>query len=259
MIFTAWFKNASIVRKFIYIAFLATTAATLFAIVLSTLMQWFMLREELVHNISAHASIIAANSTEELLSNNREEAKNTVSALANIDSIEFAGILDKNGNNFALYVRPGMTMPSHHHHTVKSEHHIHTATYIEIVIPILLKQKQIGMIHVRSSMTPVYEKLGWNILIVVAAATGTFVAAVMMILSLLPAITDPLEYLVTLMKRVSRDNDFTLRSELHRCDEIGTLSEGFNSMLDQIQTRDTKLAQHQEYLEQEVALRRPSD
>ncbi|MFA5215215.1 PAS domain-containing protein [Sulfuricurvum sp.] len=255
MIFPAWFKNASIVRKFIYIAFLATTQATLFAIVLSTLMQWFMLREELVHTISAHASIIAANSTEELLSNNREEAKNTLSALANIDSIEFAGILDSQGNDFALYVQPGKVMPIHHHYPVESEYHIHTAQYIEIIIPVVFKQERIGMLHVRSSMAPVYEKLAWNILILVAAAVGAFLIAIIMLLLLLPTITDPIQYLVTLMKKVSQDKDFLLRSELNSHDELGTLSEGFNAMLEQIQMRDHVLEYHQMQLEEDVAQR----
>ncbi|GEM_PF-1344518 len=255
MIRPAWFKNASISRKFIYIAFLTTTAATLFAIVLSTLMQWFTMREELVNNISAHASIIAANSTAELLSNNREEAKNTLRALANIDSIEFAGILDSQGNDFAFYVRPGIVMPIHHHHPVESEQHIHTSQYIEIIIPVLFKQEQIGMIHVRSSMAPVYEKLVWNILIIIAAAVGAFLIAVIMLLFLLSTITDPLRYLVDLMKRVSQNNDFTLRSELNSCDEMGILSKGFNAMLEQIQTRDHALARHQEHLEEEIVQR----
>jgi diguanylate cyclase (GGDEF)-like protein/PAS domain S-box-containing protein len=214
-----------------------------------------MLREELVKNVAAQASVIASISSRELLSNHRAEAEKTVKALANIDSIEFAGIFDKEGRNFALYVRPGVTMPSHRHQSIKSEYHIHTATYIEIVIPVLFKQQQIGMIHVRSSMAPVYEKLEWNIFIAVVAATVAFVTAVLMIFSLLPAITDPLQYLITLMKRVSRENDFTLRSTLHRSDEIGTLSEGFNAMLEQIQTRDVQLARHQKNLEREVAQR----
>lgn len=95
MRFPTWFRDASIRRKFIFIAFLATLTATLFAILLSTLIQWFMLREELLKSISAQASLIAANSAAELAHNDREGAKKTVGALANIDNIEFAGILDK--------------------------------------------------------------------------------------------------------------------------------------------------------------------
>jgi len=250
-----WFNDASIRRKFIFVAFLATGAAMVFAIVLSTLIHWFLLREELVKSVSAQASIIAANSAEAIVSNDHEKAEKTVKALATIDTIEFAGILDKKGNDFALYVRPGVIMPSHHHQAEEKERHIHTARYIEIVIPVVLHQKYIGMIHVRSSMAPVYEKLAWNILVTLSSAAGAFLVAVMMVLHLLPSITNPLHSLIGLMKKVSRDNDFTLRSTLHSNDELGTLAQGFNTMLAQIQSRDGELERYREHLEEEVTLR----
>lgn len=255
MKFPVWFNDAPIRRKFIFIAFLATGVAMVFAILLSTLIQWFILREELVKNVSAQASIIASNSAEAIVSNDHEKAEKMVKALANIDNIEFAGILDKEGKDFALYLRPGVIIPPHQHQGVEKERHIHTAHYIEIVIPVVLNQEQIGMIHVRASMAPVYAQLGWNILVTLSAAAGAFLAAVLMIFRLLPAITNPLHSLIGVMKRVSRDNDFTLRSSLHSNDEIGTLAHGFNTMLAQIQSRDGELERYREHLEEEIALR----
>ncbi|MGA9045516.1 PAS domain-containing protein [Sulfuricurvum sp.] len=255
MRFPAWFNDSSIRQKFIFIAFLATGSAMVFAILLSTFIHWFMLREDLVESVSVQASIIAANSTEAIVSNDHAKAEKIVKAFANIDNIEFAGILDKQGKDFALYLRPGLTMPIHHHHAEKKKRHIHTARYIEIVIPVVLNQEYIGMIHVRASMAPVYVQLGWNILVTLSAAAGAFLAAVMMIFRLLPAITNPLHSLIGVMKRVSRDNDFTLRSTLHSNDEIGTLADGFNTMLAQIQSRDGELERYREHLQEEITLR----
>jgi signal transduction histidine kinase len=255
MRFPEWFRDVSIQRKFIFITFLATGGAMVFAILFSTLMQWFLLREDLMQSVSAQASIIAANSVEAIVSNDHEKAKNIAKALENIDSIQFAGILDKTGKNFALYVRPGLAILPHQHQEVTSEHHIHTASYIEVVVPIVLEHEQIGLIHVRSSMAPVYEKLGWNVLITLSAAAGAFLVAVIMILRLLPAITNPLHSLIGLMKRVSRDNNFTLRSELYGSDEMGTLAAGFNTMLEHIQQYDNELMQYREQLKEEVAKR----
>lgn len=277
MRFPAWFQDASIRRKFIFIALLATGVAVLFAILLLTLMQWFVLREDMVKNVSAQASIIAANSTEAIVSNDHEKAEKIVKALANIDNIEFAGILDRQGKDFALYLRPGMVMPPHRHEavenvtgsgiahlfimpphqhqTVENDYHIHTPRYIEIMVPVIREKERIGIIHVRASMAPVYAQLGWNILITVAAAAGAFLAAVMTIIYLLPAITNPLHSLIGVMEKVSRDNDFTLRSKLHGSDEMGMLAKGFNAMLEHIQQRDNELARHRERLEEEVAKR----
>ena len=77
----------------------------------------------------------------------------------------------------------------------------------------------------------------------------------MLVLRLLPNITDPLHYLVGLMNTVSREKNYALRAELHSRDEVGSLAREFNDMLAQIQLRDEALAQHRQQLEQKVAQR----
>jgi PAS domain S-box-containing protein len=251
----ASFRDASIRRKFMFIAFLATVAATLFAMLAFTAMQWFLLRDDLAHAVSTQASIVASNSKSALLFNDREAAEQTLGALAAIDNIEFAGLLDKTGKDFALYVRPGAVMPPHQHPAAEGESSVYTAKYIEVVIPIVLKQERIGSIHVRSNLAPVYEQLAWGMLVTVAAATGAFLVAVMMLLRLLPAITDPLLRLIGLMKTVTRDKNYALRAGVHGKDEVGTLAQGFNSMLAQIQARDNTLEQQREHLDDEIVQR----
>ncbi len=250
-----WFKGASIRRKLLSIIFLAIGAATLFTMILSTFLQWFALRDELVMNISSKVDIIASNVAGELNSNNREAAEKTLKALENIDSIEFAGILDVNGDSFALYVRPGYVMPAHQHPFGKGESHIHTATYIETAVPVHLNQEPLGLIRIRSDMSPVYRKLAWNIWITLIAAAGSIAVAVIILLRSLSAITKPLHRLVGVMAIVSRDNNFALRAELHGNDELGTLAKGFNGMLEQIQMRDNALGQKYTSLEADVAKR----
>ena len=249
----ASFRDATIRRKFMFIAFLATLGAMLFAMLVSAVLQWFMLRDELAKNVYAHASIVATNSTSALLFGDRDAAEQTLGALATIDSIQFAQLFDKTGKELAIYVRPGLAMPPQLHPAAGTN--IFTTQYIEIVTPVVFRQEQIGTIHVRSNMVPVYEQLAWRMLVILLAAVGALLVAVIMLFRLLPAITDPLRYLVGVMNSVSRDKNYTLRAQLHSKDELGTLAQGFNNMLTQIQQRDDELAQHRERLEQEVAQR----
>jgi PAS domain S-box-containing protein len=249
------FRDASIRRKLMFIALLATVAATLFAMLAFAVMQWFLLRDDLAEAVHTQASIVASNSKSALLFNDREAAEQTLGALAAIDNIEFAGLLDKTGKEFALYVRPGSVMPLHQHRAAEGESTIYTAKYIEVAIPIVLKQERIGTIHVRSNLAPVYEQLSWSVLVIIVAATGAFLVAVMLLFRLLPAITDPLLHLIGLMKTVTRDKNYTLRAGVHGKDEVGTLAQGFNNMLAQIQVRDNMLEQQREHLEDEVVQR----
>lgn len=250
-----WFRDTSIRRKFISIAFMAIGAAMLVAILLSTAIQWSMLRAEQVKSLFVQASVIAQNGAVELVSNDRNAAGKTLNSLAAIDDIEFAEILDKNGNDFALYLRPGVAMPRHQHLASKSEFHIETIKYIEVSIPIISKREQLGWIHVRSSVVPVYIKLSIILLSTIGTTTVACGIAVLILLRLLPAIIDPLQYLVHLTNKVSLDNDFSLRAEVYNKDEIGILANGFNTMLAHIQKRDTALLQYRQHLEEEIVQR----
>jgi len=249
------FRDASIRRKFMFIAFLATLGAMLFAMLVSAVMQWFLVRDELTKNVYAQASIVAANSTSALVFSDSEAAEQMLGALAAIDEIEFAGLLDKSGKRLASYVRPGAVMPPHQHPAEERESNIFGMNYLDVVIPIVFKQEQIGTIHVHSTLAPVYEQLAWHMLVIVFAAGGALLVAVMMLFRLLPAITDPLLDLLGLMSTVSRDKNYALRAKLYGKDELGTLAQEFNNMLAQIQQRDDELARHREHLEQEVAQR----
>ncbi len=248
-------KDASILRKLMFIAIVATLGATLFAMLILLVQQWFLQRNELGKSVYAQASIVAANSTSALLFNDREAAQQMLGAFASIDNIEFAGLLDKTGQDFAVYARPGFVMPPHQHAVAEGARTINAAQYIEVAIPVVFNQEQVGMIHVRSNMSPVYERLAWSMSVIIVSATGALLAALLLLTRLLPAIADPLAALVGTMDSVSRDKNYTLRAEVASKDELGTLAQGFNSMLENIQQRDDELALHREHLEDEVAQR----
>jgi PAS domain S-box-containing protein len=251
-------KNASILRKLVYIAVIATAAATLFTVLILVVGQWFSQRNELEKSLYTQASIVAENSSSALVFGDHEAAEQTLAALATIDNIEFAALLDNSGQTFAVYVRPGFVMPPHQHLPLEVANNLYTTRYIEVLIPIVFKQERIGSIQVRSNLSPLYKKLTWSVLIVLIAAMGACLVAVAMLLKLLPAITDPLQYLVGLMNTVSREKNYTLRAEMQSQDELGTLAQEFNKMLVQIEQRDDQLARHREHLEEEVARRSAS-
>jgi methyl-accepting chemotaxis protein len=56
-------------------------------------------------------------------------------------------------------------------------------------------------------------------------------------------------------KMISAEKNYSLRAEKHGQDEIGTLIDGFNDMLSQIQEKDNRLAEYSEQLEDQVARR----
>ncbi|HQO28945.1 MAG TPA: ATP-binding protein, partial [Accumulibacter sp.] len=69
------------------------------------------------------------------------------------------------------------------------------------------------------------------------------------------ALSDPTARLLALMRQISQNGDYSLRTAIQSRDEIGELATGIDRMLEQIEERDHHLAKHRDELEQEVLAR----
>ncbi len=110
----------------------------------------------------------------------------------------------------------------------------------------------LGVVHVVSDKSVLYRHLrnaiGANLIIV---AAGSLVA-LLVSRRLAGVLTGPLENLVKTTRIVADKNDYSVRAQKITNDELGQLTEGFNTMLDQIQARDTDLQQAYTEVEQRV-------
>jgi len=250
----ALFRDMPIRRKLTFIAVLSAGVALLFVALISITYQWFLFRAELVKATTSQATIVGANSMSALLFNDSKSANQTLDALGAFSNIEFAMLYDKQGKLFAMFLPAGQK-PPRQSYPLYEEPHIYTATYLDVFQPIILEGERIGTIHVRSSLVQVYQQIVWSALIVVAAALGGLGLALMLISYVHLAITGPMEKLVGVMGRISKEKNYGLRAEFYGRDEVGTLAGAFNDMLERVQERDAELARYREHLEQEVAQR----
>ena len=86
------------------------------------------------------------------------------------------------------------------------------------------------------------------------AIFGVIVSAVFLIAWLLSAslqkvISQPILSLTQVVGSVSEQKDFSVRVQKHSQDEIGVLIDAFNGMLAALQSRDQKLQEYREHLE----------
>lgn len=68
-------------------------------------------------------------------------------------------------------------------------------------------------------------------------------------------IAQPVSELALLMRQVAQNNDYSQRAPQGHADEVGELISGFNHMLNEIETRDQKLAHYSANLESQVQAR----
>ncbi|AWB68987.1 HAMP domain-containing histidine kinase [Saccharobesus litoralis] len=107
-------------------------------------------------------------------------------------------------------------------------------SHLELIRPIKYESKIIGYLYLRGSLQAlnnrIYNTLYLKITVLVASLFVSFLLA----LRFQRNITQPLEELVQLFKRVTNEKDYAARAPKQTLQELSTLSSSFNTMLDRI-------------------------
>ena len=115
--------------------------------------------------------------------------------------------------------------------------------------------KVLGTVRIIAPLDAVYPDWLAFLLLTLAGFAAALVGAYWIAARLQHQISGPIVNLAQTMKRVSTEEDYTLRVEGNAQDEIGSLIEGFNQMLSQIRQRDSRLERYRQFLEQQVSER----
>ncbi|RKZ90448.1 MAG: hypothetical protein DRR19_10055 [Candidatus Parabeggiatoa sp. nov. 1] len=114
--------------------------------------------------------------------------------------------------------------------------------YVEVFKEIIYKGKPLGTIYIRSDLKELNERLLLAGCIIVAVLIGALLLGFVLASKLQRLITTPLYSLLSTMKIVSVEKNYSIREPKPGNDELGSLVEGFNDMLAQVEGRDKELA-----------------
>ncbi|MDP6673799.1 MAG: response regulator, partial [Gammaproteobacteria bacterium] len=123
---------------------------------------------------------------------------------------------------------------------------------IDIFQPIQFDREIIGYIHLGASLDPLVKTLQRFAWMTVIAIIISILAAYVMSLRLQAFVSHPILALADLMRRVTQDDDFSLRAEKTGDDEVGSLIDGFNTMLQQILERDHHLSEGRKKIDKQA-------
>ncbi|HEY5996863.1 MAG TPA: response regulator [Candidatus Deferrimicrobiaceae bacterium] len=127
--------------------------------------------------------------------------------------------------------------------------------FIDAVSDITRGGKKVGTVIVRSSYRGILPRIWWH-LFLAGLVLGTSILGVYLFSQHLAAeISDPIVELARTMRRVSKEQDYSVRCRKLSDDETGELAQGINEMLGQVELRDRDLKRHGENLEGEIARR----
>lgn len=215
----------------------------------------YAFRQALVNNLSAQAQIIGANSVSALTFNDPAAAEATLSALHSFKHVITAGIITPDGQVFAEYARQGVThllsLPTLGPGQI--ERAVFSRDEVILVRAIELEGKVVGTVFIRADLDAIVERLHRYALIAFIVLVLCMTAALFASRAVSRSVATPIVELADTAERVSRDKDYTVRAaRSEQQGEIALLIEAFNSMLSQIQLRETALRDARDQLEQKV-------
>ncbi|MGA1791920.1 MAG: ATP-binding protein [bacterium] len=249
---TLSFRNFSLKRKLILIILFTSWATLLVASIAFVAMDIFTFRQAMVNDISSLAQVVGLNSSGALVFNDQRTAEKNLSALSEKPQVSLACIYDKEGKVFATF-NPQDTgqilsppEPPLNGHYIKNN-------YLFLFHQIFLDEEMIGTIFIQSNLDEIRSRIKQSIGIVAVILSVGFLLAMMLSFLLHRVVSEPILNLAQTAKAISHEKDYSLRAVKRSQDEIGTLIDGFNEMLEEIQKRDGELAHYSEHLEEMVA------
>lgn len=235
------------------ISFVTQGTAMLLVATLVILSSFFISFFSLLQTSQSTAKLLSENAVATLMFQDTSTAQTLLQSLSNTREIQAAAIYTAEKEKFVQYSVGNKLLPETLASLQENNHtNIHFLTITE---PIHFNQQPLGKLYLEISLHPLYWQILWHIVITITAAVIALVIANFMLQRLNRSVLDPLYNLSTVMEHVTSKADYTTRTEPSAIVELNMLSKGFNSMLEMIQDRDAKLANHLDHLEEEVEKR----
>lgn len=228
--------------------------AVLFTIMSLLLYEKNTSQQRRLKDLKIKAEIISSNSAASLLFNDPQAAEEILSALKASPSIRFAAIYTDDGSLFATYRRHDIEKSSVPHQFPEKDYILHL-DHIDYSQPVIFQGKTIGTLAIQLELKEFYSHMKWYGLTAFLLMIASLFLAFLIATKLQKTITGPILELLNVMKRVADRKDYALRAQVLSKDEIGSLTQGFNNMLEQIGERDSQLEIHRRHLSALVAQR----
>jgi signal transduction histidine kinase len=254
------FRDYSILKKLTRMNMMVSSVALGLACVALITYDLISVREAMLHQLLIQAQIIGSNSASALLFADPQSAEKTLSALQSAPNITDAVMTTADGEPFAIYSRDGSRdrrdqKPSGEATIPFSPMRLHWFGNRRFVAssPIVFHGKTVGAVYIRSDVHELIDRLQRYVVIVGVVFLMSLAAAVLMSSLIRRVVTEPILNLVQTARIVSRERTYSVRVAPSRNrDELSTLIDTFNEMLEQIQKRDTELQDVRDNLEQRV-------
>jgi len=207
-----------------------------------------------VTDTASYAEILAENSTASVSFRDESDAAQTLASLRAEPHVVAAAVFDGTGTRLAAYYRsdevaipPAPEFPA--------LRRVLLSDRLEVWCPVNLNGKLIGSVYLQSDLGALAARRREYEQVFAGVMLGAMSVALLLAMRLRRIIVGPILHLSQTALAVSTDRNYSVRAHKANDDELGTLVDCFNAMLEQIQQRDVQLNLHKDHLEEMVASR----
>jgi signal transduction histidine kinase/DNA-binding response OmpR family regulator len=248
-------QNYSISKKLTWMNMLVSAAALLLACGGFCAYDLYSFRDALVRNVSIQAQIIGDNTASALLFDDPHSAEKTLSALDANRHLMYAQIYAHDGQPFAAYwrERAGQTLPPPVIPSGQTQIHWFRGGHLGLARSIIFEGKPRGIVYIRSDLGAMNDRLKSYAVIIVVVFLASLVVALLISRISQRVISEPVMQLAQTVRIVSQEKNYSIRAATTtNRDEVSTLIDSVNEMLEQIQQRDSALGRAHDELERRV-------
>lgn len=239
-------KDRSIADKLLQIIFISLACSMLFVFILVATNEIRSSLNTAQEQLKGLARVTANNSQASLAFLDNKSAQETLNSLHQIPSITQATLSTQDGVEIAsLTNKEQIWLPAW---LPFKDLHITQA--------VVAGDEHVGHLEIHYALGSMWMQLGWNLVVSALSVAAALLAATYLARRMASKVIQPILDLSETAKKVSHSQQYAVRVPKHsENDEIGALVDAFNSMLEQIQSRDQDLVQYHSDLEQKIEIR----
>jgi signal transduction histidine kinase/CheY-like chemotaxis protein len=251
------FNNLSIKKKNITIILTVVIFAVLITIIVQGLQAIYTFRKSLVAKIDSVANVILTNLVVHIDFGDKINGQQILSSLDSIPEVIEAVIYDKNRKPFISYRSPQIKTAAESQ--IKS-HQLAPKIQFEsdrlhLVKPIIFKDEDFGTIYIIATTQQLSRQIFNYIWFTLVLLVIILPVAALLGRRLSKNLTGPILHLSNTAAVISAKNDYSIRVQKVNNDEIGTLYDSFNQMLQNIAQKNREIRELNESLEEKVQQR----
>ncbi|HVZ79536.1 MAG TPA: PAS domain S-box protein [bacterium] len=225
--------NMPIRRKLMMVLLLTSGSVLLLTWVSFITYEVVTLHRGMVDSLTTRSRIIASNVTAALAFQNESDATQVLASLKTDRRILAACVYDLKGRIFARYPgdKPAADFPDSSGTTG------YRNGYLEVFAPVTEGDHPYGTIFLRSNLSALTDRYWAYAWLSASVIAGSLLLGYLLAVALQAQISGPILALSEVARKITRDQDFSLRIPKGGRDEMGTLQDSFNRMLEEVQTQ----------------------